>query len=152
MTSVGTSFDFVHSMLLLPQLKAAGKQVVFLSYSFGVVNNLKGDSPVVYSAPSPNGPHVKLVSAKTEAWAQYRPELSYVTFLDQLYPNEAPHTMYACYARDWTVGTLTGLYSHLIAKHSVDAVLLIDGGRFVCVYVLIVPIHAPLPQRLFDAG
>lgn len=36
--------------------------------------------------------------------------------------------MYACYARDWTIGSLTGLYEHLIREHNVDALVLFDGG------------------------
>jgi hypothetical protein len=55
--------------------------------------------------------------------------------------------MYACYARDWTVMSLTGLYQHickvvlscfadvvcfcaqlLLQEHNIDAILLIDGG------------------------
>lgn len=124
----GGGFDFVHSMLVYPWLRSIGKNVVILSYSFGVVNNLKGEhAPVVYSA-SAEGPLCKRVNAKTEAWAQYRPEVGYCSFLDELYPEEPAHSMYACYARDWTITSLTGLYQHIIKEHNVDALLIIDGG------------------------
>lgn len=36
--------------------------------------------------------------------------------------------MYACYARDWTISSLTELYQYIIKEHSVDAILMIDGG------------------------
>ncbi len=62
------------------------------------------------------------------AWSQYRPEIGYCSFLDALLPDEAPHSMYACYAREWSVVTLSKLYGHLVDKHGVDAILMFDGG------------------------
>jgi hypothetical protein len=44
----GGGFDFVHSAVLVPALKALGKNLVFLSYSFGSVNNLSGSAEVVW--------------------------------------------------------------------------------------------------------
>jgi hypothetical protein len=102
---------------------------VFLSFSFGVVHNLRGDAPVVYEV-TPEGPYCKRVKATTEAWTQYRPEIGYASFLDAVFPRDdgEPNSLYACYAREWTIPSLTGLYNHLIALHSVDALITIDGG------------------------
>ena len=40
----GGGFDFVHSLALLPELKALGKRVVFASFSFGKPGNIRGDA------------------------------------------------------------------------------------------------------------
>lgn len=122
----GGGFDFVHSMLLMPTLRKLGKKLVWLSYSFGVTHNLR-DAPIAYEN-APEGPYCKLVNGTSTAWAQYRPEVGFCSFLDALLPAEAPHSMYACYAREWSIVTLSKLYAHLVDKHSVDAILMLDGG------------------------
>jgi hypothetical protein len=45
-----------------------------------------------------------------------------------VYPEDRPHRAYAFYARAFTVPVLTRLYRQIIAAHSVDAVVLCDGG------------------------
>lgn len=58
----------MHSMLLYPWLRHHGKTVVLLSYSFGVVANLKGEHAViVYSHDEEKGPVAKRINARTEA-------------------------------------------------------------------------------------
>jgi hypothetical protein len=49
-------------------------------------------------------------------------------FLDKKYPEDAPHTMYAYYARHFTVPKLRTLYKKFIEVHKIDAVILFDGG------------------------
>ena len=44
------------------------------------------------------------------------------------YPKTAPHSIYAYYARAWTVPLLRKFYQQLIDKHAIEAVILIDGG------------------------
>ena len=50
------------------------------------------------------------------------------SFLDLRYPSSAPHFVYAYYARDFTVPLLTRFYRQLVETHSVDAIVLVDGG------------------------
>ena len=49
----GGGFDFVHGLLLIPHLRALGKQVVIGSYSFGDPERLTGDAEVVFQAHLP---------------------------------------------------------------------------------------------------
>ena len=44
----GGGFDFVHSLLLYPELKRIGKSVVIGSYSFGNPNKITGEVETVY--------------------------------------------------------------------------------------------------------
>ncbi len=63
----GGGFDFLHSMLLYPELIRRGKQVTILSFSFGVVKNLQR-ADVCYeglAAENHLSPECKLVTSKT---------------------------------------------------------------------------------------
>lgn len=107
-------------------LKRFQKKIVILSYSFGSTTVI--EAPAVYDCGSEKGPFVKLVDAKTKMSNNYQPERGYCQFLDEEYASDAPHSMYACYARDWTIKRLTGAYKFLIDRHNVDALVIIDGG------------------------
>jgi hypothetical protein len=126
----GGGFDFLHSMLLYPELRRAGKKITILSFSFGVVNNLQR-AQVVYEGvgkeEGAKGPECKLVTSKTVGSTKYQPEVGLQAFLRSMYPGEE-HGIYACYARAWTMGQLKGLYEFLCARHSVDAICVMDGG------------------------
>ncbi len=110
----GGGFDFCHSALLVPELKRLGKRVVFLSYSFGSVENLTGET--VFAGTPEKGPFVKLVSAQSSGPPNYQPEIGYCKSLDAGYPADAPHTMYACYARDFAIVTLSAVYKDIVDK------------------------------------
>ena len=45
----GGGFDFVHAMLLVPELARLGKTIVIGSYSFGEPAQIAGDAPIVFS-------------------------------------------------------------------------------------------------------
>lgn len=121
----GGGFDFVHSLMLYPYLREAGKNIVIGSYSFGDPDNIGGNAPIVYQ----NGEAIaKQVSAQSHPPRTYCPEVHVSSFLDKRYPQDAPHTIYAYYARAFTVKTLTAFYRQLIDEHSVDAIVLFDGG------------------------
>ena len=57
-----------------------------------------------------------------------QPEIGLCHFLDDEFPDDAPHSIYASYARDWTISKLHEFYSLLCKKHNVDAVIAFDGG------------------------
>jgi hypothetical protein len=97
----GGGFDFLHSMLLLPEFKRLGKKVGILSFSFGVVRNLQKAEVVFEGAVSGDhlAPKAKLVTKNTVGSTKYQPEIGLRSFLDLVYPSEAPHEIYACYAR-----------------------------------------------------
>lgn len=120
----GGGFDFVHSLLLYAELKRWGKQVVIGSYSFGDPNKI-GNAPVVFDD---TGVIARRVGAASIPHERYAPEVHVCSFLDASYPASAPHFAYAYYARDFTVPLLTRLYRQLIEEHSIDAIVLVDGG------------------------
>lgn len=45
-----------------------------------------------------------------------------------MYPSSGPHSVYAYYARAFTVANLAKLYRELVAAHSVDAIVNVHGG------------------------
>jgi len=126
----GGGFDFVHSMTLYPELHRLGKRVIIGSYSFGNPGLITGEAPVVFDERSGDGKQVivKKVTAASKPSHSYAPEVGVCSFLDEQYPDEAPHFIYAYYARAFTVKLLSKLYAWIASEHAVDAVLLYDGG------------------------
>lgn len=121
----GGGFDFVHSMVLYPELKRLGKIVIIGSYSFGQPENIGGHAPTVFSQDKAI---VKRVTAQSRAPRFYCPEVHLCAFLDQEYPESASHFVYAYYARMFALPQLLAFYQQLIAEHQVDAIILVDGG------------------------
>lgn len=120
----GGGFDFVHGLMLWPELRRLGKRVVVGSYSFGDPTKI-GNAPTVFE----EGPAVaRYVTARSLPARAYAPEVHAASFLDERFPEDGPHGLYAFYARAFTVPTLTRLYAQLVAEHAVDAVILVDGG------------------------
>ena len=120
----GGGFDFVHSLTLYPELRRLGKTVVIGSYSFGNPARIAG----AVSVFAEDGATAVRVTAANVADAYYGPEVHVCSYLDAVYPASAPHSVYAYYARAFTVPTLARLYRQFIAAHSVDAIVLVDGG------------------------
>lgn len=120
----GGGFDFVHSLTLYPQLRQLGKTVVIGSYSFGSPNKITGAAEIF----NETGVIAKRVTAKSTPDGHYGPEVHVCSFLDLRYPLSAPHFVYAYYARAFTVPLLTRLYQQFIDSHSIDAIVLVDGG------------------------
>lgn len=121
----GGGFDFVHSLILYPGLRQLGKTVIIGSYSFGEPENIGGQAPVVFKDGKAL---VKQVTAQSIPNEYYCPEVHVCSFLDQHYPATAPHFTYAYYARAFSIAVLGNFYRQLIEEHSVDAVVLFDGG------------------------
>ena len=120
----GGGFDFVHSLTLYPELRRLGKTVVIGSYSFGDPNKISGGTDVFNEA----GALARRVTAASIPDRYYGPEVHVCSFLDLRYPSSAPHFVYAYYAREFTVPLLTRFYRQLVDAHSVDAIVLVDGG------------------------
>jgi hypothetical protein len=121
----GGGFDFVHSLLLYPELKRLGKSVVIGSYSFGNPNRITGDANTIFDR---GGAVAKRVTGASRPDPYYGPEVHVCSYLDSLYPASAPHSIYAYYARAFSVPLLKQLYEQLIHVHSIDAVVIVDGG------------------------
>jgi hypothetical protein len=121
----GGGFDFVHSMILYPELRRLGKRVVIGSYSFGDPHEIGGDAPVVFDE---EGVVVKRVTAASVPDPYYGPEVHVCSYLDSKFPQDAPHFAYAYYARAFCVPLLQSLYRQFTARHSIDALVLFDGG------------------------
>jgi hypothetical protein len=154
MVGTGGGFDFVHSLLLVPELRRLGKTITMASFSFGQPTQYGGDatklvwsddqavptdsgndnsatnSPAVPALASPM--IVKLLSDAAKCTAleesHYAPELHVLSYLDAAFPSDAPHAMYAHYARAWTINSLHKFYAHLVAVHDIHAVIAFDGG------------------------
>ena len=121
----GGGFDFLHGLVLYPTLKRLGKRVIIGSYSFGDIHAIGAPAPLVFEE---GDAVVKEVSAASAHSAHYAPEIHLCSWLDAQHPDQAPHSVYAYYARDFTVGVLRSFYEELCARHAVDAVVLVDGG------------------------
>ena len=121
----GGGFDFVHGLLLYPELKRLGKQVLIASHSFGDVAELQGDAHVVFEE---DPAVVKRVTAKTHHSETYAPEVHVCSFLDAQHPERGPHFVYASNSRTFAVPTLQRFYEQVAEEHAVDAVVLVDGG------------------------
>lgn len=120
----GGGFDFVHALLLFPELQRLGKRVVIGSNSFGQPTDIDGGTTVF----DVDGVVAKRVNARCRAPRHYGPEVHICAFLDERDAAGAPHEVYAWYARAFTVPLLRQLYEQLIAEHDIDAVVLVDGG------------------------
>jgi hypothetical protein len=120
----GGGFDFVHSLTLYPELRRLGKKVVLGSYSFGDPAKITG-APVIFEEEGVSA--VRATAACTPD-REYGPEVHVCSFLDAWEPAQAPHFVYAYYARDFTVPLLTRLYRQFRDAHAADAIVLVDGG------------------------
>jgi hypothetical protein len=95
------------------------------SYSFGDPGRIE-NAPIVHTAET--GAIVKRVMGHSEPPADYGPEVHLASFLDGESPEDAPHFVYAYYARSFTVPALRAFYEELVERHGIDTVLLVDGG------------------------
>lgn len=120
----GGGFDFVHGLMLLPELRRLGKRVIVGSYSFGDPDRIS-NAPTVFEV---GAVRVKRVSARSVAAKSYGPEVHAAAFLDERFPEHGPHEILAYYARDFTVPLLSRFYAELVEQYAVDAVVLVDGG------------------------
>jgi hypothetical protein len=121
----GGGFDFVHSLVLYPELKRLGKSVVIGSYSFGDPNQIIGDAETIFDR---GAAVAKRVTGASEPDPYYGPEVHVCSYLDSLYPGLAPHSVYAYYARAFSVPLLRQLYEQLVRAHAIDAIVIVDGG------------------------
>lgn len=120
----GGGFDFVHGMVLYPELCRLGKRVIIGSYSFG--------DPMLISNAS-------LVFQESEARAykvmpgstpddHYGPEVHLYSFLRNQQTDSPEPFILAYYARAFTVNRLARFYQQIVDENQVDAVVLVDGG------------------------
>jgi hypothetical protein len=141
MVGTGGGFDFVHSLLLVPELRRLGKTITMASFSFAQPTQYAGAAAsVVWSGDravtaddSASSPMlVKLLRNAAECTAaeesHYAPELHVLSYLDAALPSDAPHAIYAHHARAWTINSLHKFYAHLVAVHDIHAVIAFDGG------------------------
>lgn len=126
----GGGFDFVHTMLLYPILKAARKEVIIVSNSFLNPHHYpKSPGSDVFKDPL-----VRRVTGSMTQNGSYEPEVHICSFLDAEFPDDAPHFVYACNARsdtgtvNWTIKRMTQFLQQIVDKHDIDAAVTIDGG------------------------
>src|SRR5690349_13795822 len=103
----GGGFDFVHSLLLYPELRRLGKSVVIGSYSFGNPARITGEAPTIFEK---GGAVARRVTAASLPDPYYGPEVHVCSYLDSIDPASAPHSVYAYYARAFSVPLLRQLY------------------------------------------
>jgi len=129
-TGCGGGFDFTHGMLIYPELKKLKKNIIIGSYSFGSTENIK-DADVVWQHKIAHGGgtcQAKKVNASSQGHHRYCPEYRMALYLDECFPQESPHFVYAYNARLFSVPMLTDLYSYFIEIHAIDTIIIIDGG------------------------
>lgn len=127
LTGCGGGFDFFHSICLIPELKRLGKKFIIGSYSFGDPQEVRGE--IIFISEHHDNPVVaKKVTAESECSEVYCPEVGLCSYLDQQYPDDAPHFVYAYYARNFSVSLLTELHNLIIEKHTIKGIIIFDGG------------------------
>ena len=126
LTGCGGGFDFVHSMCLIPELKRQHKSFIIGSYSFGLPESIQAET--IFSSTTSVPVIAKRVTAKSSCSSHYCPEVAICAFLDSEYPEDSPHSVYAYYARAFSVPILSDLHKLLIDLHNIDAVVMFDGG------------------------
>jgi len=95
-------------------------------FSFGSVEQIGAGATIVWND---EGVIVKEVTAKTIPLnTHYAPEIYMCSYLDEKYPEAAPHKIYACNAREFTVPSLTKFYTQVVNQHNIDGVIIFDGG------------------------
>jgi hypothetical protein len=127
----GGGFDFVHSGLFIPLLKELGKNIVIASNSFGDPASYvcSASQYVKYARGREDFPPVVQIDEQARQFSEYyAPEYHMKHFLDQTCPEEAPHIVYAYYARDFHVDAYRRLMGYFVRKHEIDCVLMVDGG------------------------
>jgi len=83
----GGGFDFVHSMILYPELKRLGKTIVIGSYSFGNPQYIKENAEVIFQEGNVIAKRVR--ASSISIYPYYAPEINVCSFLDRHYPDEA---------------------------------------------------------------
>jgi len=126
LTGCGGGFDFVHTLLLYKELNCnLGKNVIIGSYSFGSPEQIEGGD-IVFQKQN-------LIVRKVDGSCSnlnfhYLPEISLCQFLDREHPDQAPHFIYAYYARAFCIPVLCEFYEQICSEHEVHAIVSMDGG------------------------
>ena len=121
----GGGFDFVHSLILYPELRRLGKNIFIGSYSFNDPQTINNEI-LTFGIAAGDGQSiaVKLVDSSATGSAHYCPEIHVCSFLDKAFPeDQESHKLYAYNARKFTISSLLDLYDHLIDKHNLDAII-----------------------------
>lgn len=114
----GGGYDVLGAVPLVHELRARGIEVHLASLSFCYLNGLD------HAAQDPEHPNMYGVAAIAASERAYCPEAWLATFLDTEY--DAAHTIWSF--DKGGVRPLTAAYRTLVARHAIDAIVLIDGG------------------------
>jgi hypothetical protein len=118
----GGGYDVLGGVPLLHELRARGVNVHLASLSFAYLNGLD------HAAQDPEHPNLYAVTARAATQTKYCPEAWLADFLDERYP-QAPHAPHTIHSFDKTgVRPLHAAYAALVARHAIDAIVLVDGG------------------------
>ena len=126
-TGCGGGFDFVHCMNLYQEMHDVyRKNIVIGSYSFNSPQSIIGGE-LVFQRDD-------VIVCKVNGYCSsnqsdnYQPEICLCRYLDNEYPAEAPHFIYAYYARDFSIPMLREFYEFLCHTHEIHAIICMDGG------------------------
>jgi hypothetical protein len=123
----GGGFDFTLSLLFIPDLLAAKKKVVILSNSFTDIRSCYKYCPKYFIDPATKA-DVRTIGVRgMQGGDLYMPEQAVVEFLGERFP-DAPIPVYANNVHKMSPAGIRETLSRLIAEHSVDVVVTIDGG------------------------
>jgi hypothetical protein len=119
----GGGFDFTHCILLIPSLVSSGKRVVILSNSFTNVSHAYSSSETYYCDPL-TGAVVKRIKPNGPGEG-YVLEQAVVDFFADRFPDVV---VYANNVHVISPAGIAQTLANLIADHSVDVLVTIDGG------------------------
>jgi hypothetical protein len=123
-TGCGGGFDFLHCMNLYKELRDNSGKNIVIGYSFNSPDCISGGE-IVFQRGAVG---VCKVNGSCSSSQDYQPEISLCRYLDQEYPADAPHFIYAYYARDFGIPLLRELYEFICDTQSIDAIVCMDGG------------------------
>ena len=124
----GGGYDFIHSLLLFPDLINSNKNIVIASNSFSQVDiSYKNFETVYQSSNNPSIVAKLIIPGQSEPRSGYIPEKIFCDFVSKQFPN-AHLTIYANCIWKFSVPENVEYLSHLISKHNIDTLIAIDGG------------------------
>lgn len=115
--SFSTTIESKNNQQEQKQEQEKNQNIIFTSSFINNNNNNDFIQPIVVE-----------VNSNSIGSKYYCPELGYCSYLDSIYPNNSPHSIYTYYARAFTMKSLSEFYTKLINDHSIDVIIAVDGG------------------------
>lgn len=124
----GGGYDFVHSLIILPDLIRSGKKVVIVSNSFTKVYQDYKNYETAYQHPAnPKIIAKNIIPGIEEPKSGYIPEKLLVNFLAEKHPNLSI-PVYASCCHEFDINSNTLFIKQIVQRYDIDTLVTIDGG------------------------